>query len=63
MQLDIDDEDVQLLTEVLSSVVSDLSPEIANTDNYEYRRGLKDRRDRLRALLEALGAASEPGAP
>jgi len=55
MRLELDDSDVQLLREVLHSVVRDLSPEIADTDNPSYRRELKDRRDRLRAVLDLLG--------
>jgi hypothetical protein len=60
MRLDVNDEDVQVLREVLTSVVSDLSPEIADTDNFEYRNALKGRRDRLRAILENLGGPVAP---
>lgn len=43
MQVDLSAADVDLLAEVLESVLSDLSPEIADTDNPEYRRSLKER--------------------
>ncbi|HEY2667959.1 MAG TPA: hypothetical protein VGK51_14080 [Actinomycetota bacterium] len=59
MRLELDDGDLQILREVLHSVVQDLSPEIADTDNPTYRRDLKNRRDRLRALLERLGGPPE----
>jgi hypothetical protein len=55
MRLELDDGDVELLREVLHSVVQDLSAEIADTDNPTYRQELKHRRDRLRAVLEILG--------
>jgi hypothetical protein len=54
MQLQLSDDDVVLLREVLASVVGDLSPEIADTDNPSYRRELKLRRDRLQAMLASL---------
>ena len=39
------------LQTTLDVVISDMSSEIADTDNPFYRRGLKDRRDRLRAIV------------
>ena len=59
MRLDIDDGDLEILRETLFSVVQDLSPEIADTDNPTYRRDLENRRDRLRAVLELLGGPPE----
>jgi hypothetical protein len=56
MQLDLSDDDAGLLREILQSAVGDLSPEIADTDNPTYRRDLKERRERLRAMLSKLGA-------
>jgi len=56
VEIEISDEDAQLLRDVLGRVISDLSPEIADTDNPEYRRQLRDRRERLRAILTALNA-------
>lgn len=57
MQIELSDEDAQLLREVLNSVVKDLSPEIANTDNASYRRDLVDRRQHIAAILEQVGGA------
>jgi nitrogen fixation/metabolism regulation signal transduction histidine kinase len=56
MKLELSDDDARLLHEVLNSVVSDLSPEIADTDNPQFRRSLEQRRDRLKAILESLPA-------
>jgi len=54
MRLEIPDEDGELLRELLASVISDLSPEIANTDNAEFRHRLQRRRERLQAVLSAM---------
>ena len=59
MRLELDDGDLQILREELHWVVRDLSPEIADTDNPTYRRDLKNRRDRLRAMLDLLGGPPE----
>jgi len=59
MRLELDDGDLQILREVLHSVVQDLSLEIADTDNPTYRQALKSRRDRLRAVLDRLGGPPE----
>jgi predicted RNA binding protein with dsRBD fold (UPF0201 family) len=55
MQLELTTEDTEVLQEALDSVVRDLSLEIADTDNAEFRRGLQARRDRLQALLDQVG--------
>ena len=54
MQIELNEDDTQLLREVLESVVSDLSPEIADTDNPDYRRTLIDRRNHVRSILAKL---------
>jgi hypothetical protein len=59
MRLELDDGDLEILREVLHSVVQDLSSEIADTDNPTYRRDLKSRRDRLRAVLDRLEGPPE----
>jgi hypothetical protein len=61
VELSLDEQDAQLLREVLRSVISDLSPEIADTDNPIYRRQLLARRDSLRALLAKLGPDASAG--
>jgi len=55
MQLELTGDEAELLQEVLDSVIRDLRSEIADTDNPDYRRGLVDRRERLRALLAKVG--------
>lgn len=57
MQLSLDDNQRKLLQEVLDAAVNNLSPEIADTDNAAYRRTLVERRDALRALLDAVGGS------
>ena len=56
MQLDLSDDDVELLREVLDSALDRLTSEIGHTDNRVYRQNLKNRRDRLRSLVDVLGA-------
>jgi hypothetical protein len=55
MQIELSDDETQLLREILDSVVSDLSPEIADTDNPDYRRSLMERRSHIRLILAKLG--------
>ncbi len=45
---------VEELRSTLESVVSDLGEEIAGTDNAEYRRILRDRREVLHGVLAAI---------
>jgi hypothetical protein len=61
VELSLDEQDAQLLRDVLQTVISDLSPEIADTDNPSYRRELRSRRDALRALLAKLGPDATAG--
>ena len=42
--LELQPDELDVVREVLTSAISDLSPEIADTDNYEYREALKARR-------------------
>ena len=58
MPIELSDEEAQLLREILGSVISDLSPEIADTDNPDYRRALIDRRTHIRAILAKLGSST-----
>ncbi len=43
-----------LLHEVVERFLTDLRTEIADTDNFDYRNGLKEKRDTLTALGERL---------
>jgi hypothetical protein len=55
VQLDLSDDQVALLRELLDSALRDLRFEIADTDNVEFKHGLKAREDQIRALLAPLG--------
>ena len=55
-QLELSVEDNELLGEVLDATIRDLSPEIADTDNPGYRRGLVERRQRLQDIRTRLTA-------
>ena len=50
LQLDLNEEERASLARTLSEALSDLSSEIADTDNAEYRRGLQAHRDTLLAI-------------
>lgn len=53
--LEIADDHAVVLREVLDLTLRDLRYELADTDNPEYKRRLRDRESVLRALLEPLG--------
>ena len=57
MNLELDAAELDAVRDALASTVRDLSPEIADTDNPQYRRELKARRDLLVAVVARLGAA------
>jgi hypothetical protein len=59
MQLDLSDDDAELLRDVLDSALDRLTTEIGHTDNRVYRQNLKDRRDRLRGLINIFGAQQQ----
>lgn len=54
MNLNLDQSEAAVLAEVLEAYLGDLSTEIANTDSYEFRQGLKERREVLARILESL---------
>lgn len=54
MNLDIADDDAEELRTVLDGILGDLSHEIADTDNAEYRAKLRQRRERIQRVREAL---------
>lgn len=56
MQLDLSLEERQILTQTLTSYLSDLSYEIRNTDNFDYRDDLKHRATVLNKILSGLQA-------
>jgi len=55
MDLRLDEGQAAVLAEVLDEVLGDLSAEIADTDNPEYRAALNRRRDNLRSVRQQLG--------
>ena len=65
MQLELDAADVALLEQILSGRLGDLRMEISNTDDFDFRKGLKEDEERIKSLLERLqragGAGQAPG--
>jgi len=55
IRLELTMQEATHLRDLLDAAVSDLSPEIAATDNPEYRAGLRDRREHLRSVRGKLG--------
>jgi hypothetical protein len=55
MIVNLSDELEEELRATLAGVISDMSSEIAGTDNPQYRLGLKERRQRLGAIVDSLG--------
>lgn len=55
MQVDLNAEEVEMLNEILSSYLSDLRMEIADTDSKDFREGLKKKEVLLKRLLKDLG--------
>lgn len=52
--IQLDEEERTMLLQLLDTCVSDLRQEIADTDNYNYMNMLKQRREVLLKLLQAL---------
>jgi hypothetical protein len=53
--LNLSEHEREILAQVLKSYLSDLRMEIADTDSYEFREGLKARKAVLMKVLEGLG--------
>lgn len=56
VQIDLTPEEQGELRTALESYLSDLRMEIADTDSYDFRVGLKARKAALEKVLAALGA-------
>jgi hypothetical protein len=54
MELALNDKEIVLLKEILEADLSKLLMEIANTDVRSMRKGLKEREDALRTIVEKL---------
>ncbi len=55
MQLSLEPKEQEILVWALQNTVSDLGHEIADTEKYDYREDLKQRKAVLQALLGRLG--------
>lgn len=58
MELHLTGEELEELRSALDSMISDLSPEIADTDNPNYRTRLRHRRDLLSGIRARLAEAA-----
>jgi len=54
MEISLSDDEVIELRALLDQALPDLSSEIADTDNAEFRRSLRARRERLEAIYQDL---------
>ncbi len=59
IQLNLTQNEVAILTQLLENCISDLRIEIRETDNYEYKQMLKQRREALSKLYHAILNARE----
>lgn len=55
VNLDLSASEQVVLREVLESAISELGMEISGTDSQDYREGLKERKQVLQKVVEALG--------
>lgn len=60
VELRLSDDKAALLTEILESDLADLRVEIARTDTFEYREGLKKRAEFIEDTLRHLKALPMP---
>ena len=56
--IELTDDENKTLSALLESAVSDLGYEIADTDNFDYRNGLKAKKETVSAILERLKQAA-----
>jgi hypothetical protein len=61
MAAELSSEESAALGKALTSYLSDLRMEIANTDNAEFRRGLQAERSALESVLAKLDSAASAG--
>jgi hypothetical protein len=62
MHMELTEEQASDLRELLRESLSDMSVEIAATDNVEYRKGLRAQRASLEAVLAQLGGVPDSAA-
>jgi hypothetical protein len=56
MNVELSETEVELVAKILTNYLSDLRMEIADTDNPDFRRGLRAEEESLRSILARLGA-------
>jgi hypothetical protein len=54
MQLELDKEEKEILTEIVTNYLSDLRYEIGDTDSFDYRNQLRARESLLKNILTKL---------
>ncbi len=59
-QLELDEGERKLLAQVLERSLRNLREEIAGTEDYDYRQGLKKQEAQLKKLIAALQAPAPP---
>ena len=55
IKLELDEQETEVLSKVLRNYLSDLSYEIADTDNLDFRNELKAKRAVLEKISQSLG--------
>ncbi|MCK5573920.1 MAG: hypothetical protein KAJ12_14215 [Bacteroidetes bacterium] len=51
-------EDLELLQDIIEEYISDLRMEIQETDSYDFRQGLKQKKEALKRILRTLRSGS-----
>ena len=54
MQLSIQQDEAELLHRILTQYLSELKPEISNTENFEWRQGMKRDEDAVKRMISQL---------
>jgi hypothetical protein len=55
IQLELNDQEQEALTEALRSFLSELRTEVSHTDRQAYRKQLKDQEEVIKAIVARLG--------
>ncbi len=59
MKIELNDKECETLREVLESYLSDLTSEIAHTDDRDFRDNLKDKRTTIENIAQRLETAGK----
>ncbi len=59
VRITLNDEELEVLRSTIAAALSDLGEEIVGTDNPDYRRGLRERRQHLSDLMVRLGVVGD----